>query len=85
MIYKLLVAFLLGMVVGMFFWEKVGVGDQYKAYIRRIKNKGKDTDQTVVFKPVLDGKDKSNSKLSLRERRAKNKARRQARKADSKG
>ena len=79
------VVYLAGLISGIILWEKIGVSDTYEAYIRKIKNKGKNTDQSVVFKPVLDVKDKSNSKPPLRERRAKNKEKRQARKAGRKG
>ena len=86
MIYKLLAVFLLGMIVGLIIGAKWLAGDEYKAYIRKIRQRGKgNATSTVVFKPVLDAKDKSNSKLSLRERRAENKAERQARKANSQG
>ena len=86
MIYKLLVAFLLGMVLGMFFWEKVGVGDEYRAYIRKIRQRGKDNaTSTVVFKPIQGTKEDKQGKLSLRDKIKRNKEERQARKAARKG
>ncbi len=71
MIYKLLIALLLGIIIGIFFWEKWGVGDQYKAYISKLKQKGKGNTQDVVFKPVLGTLDKSDTKprLSRKERK----------------
>jgi len=86
MIYKLLVAFLLGVVLGMFFWEKVGVGDEYRAYIRKIRQRGRDNaTSTVVFKPIQGTKEDKQGKLSLRDKRQRNKEKRQARKAARKG
>ena len=86
MIYKLLVAFLLGVVLGMFFWEKVGVGDEYRAYIRKIRQRGRDNaTSTVVFKPIQGTKEDKQSKLSLRDKIKRNKEKRQARKAARKG
>ncbi len=63
MIYKLLTALLLGMILGIWFWEQVGVGDQYKAYISKLKQKGTNNDQDVVFKPVLSTSDTKQGKL----------------------
>jgi len=86
MIYKLLVAFLLGVVLGMFFWEKVGVGDEYRAYIRKIRQRGRDNaTSTVVFKPIQGTKEDKQGKLSLRDKIKRNKEKRQARKAARKG
>ncbi len=62
MIYKLLVALLLGMILGIWFWEKVGVGDQYKAYISKLKQKGRNNAQDVIFEPILGSNGESKGK-----------------------
>lgn len=39
MIYKLIIALLIGYILGIIFWERFGVGDEYKNYINKIKNR----------------------------------------------
>lgn len=83
---KYVAAILLGILIGIILWEKIGVGDQYKAYIRKLKQRGRDNaSQDVVFKPFTGLSGKSNGKIPLNERRAKNKEKRQARRAARKG
>ena len=64
-----LAVYLIGAISGIILWEKIGVSDTYEAYIRKIKNKGKDTDQTVVFKPIQGISDTKQGKLSARKER----------------
>lgn len=63
-----------GMSAGLLLARKTA-GDQYKAYISKIKNRGTDTDQEVVFRPVLGATDglstKSNKDIRLEKKAAK--------------
>ncbi len=45
-------------------------GDDYKAYISKVKSKGEST-QDVVFKPIVGTSDKSNGKLQSDKKAAK--------------
>ena len=79
------VVYLVGLISGIILWEKIGVGDEYRAYINKIKGRGRDNDQTVVFKPIQGTKENKQGKLSLRDKIKRNKEKRQARKAARKG
>ena len=70
MIYKLLTAFLLGMVAGIFLWEKWGVGDEYKAYIKKIKSRGRGNEQEVIFTPIVGSASKSRREVRLEKKAA---------------
>ncbi len=69
MIYKLLVAFLFGVIAGIFLWEKWGVGDQYKAYISKLKQKGKGNRLDSNLDVNLTPQTKSEGILSKRKRK----------------
>ena len=80
------VVYLVGLISGIILWEKIGVGDEYRAYIRKIRQRGRDNaTSTVVFKPIQGTKEDKQGKLSLRDKIKRNKEERQARKAARKG
>ena len=67
------VVYLVGLISGIILWEKIGVSDTYEAYIRKIRQRGRDNaTSTVVFKPTL-----GSGSISRREERI---ARREERK-----
>ena len=70
MIYKLLAVFLLGVIVGLIIGAKWLAGDEYKAYIRKIRQRGKgNATSTVVFKPIQGISDTKQGKLLARKER----------------
>lgn len=70
-----LVFYLLGVLSGIIFWEKVGVGDVFKGSVR-YKQKGKDNRQesqvNQEMTPKTKRRDKKEPKVKRRDRKSNN-------------